>query len=81
MSGSGINMQSGHEFKVTLTYNGSTLTEAVTDTVTNASFTHTYTGVNIPAAIGADTAFVGFGGGTGAATVDGYIDSWTYTVQ
>ena len=81
MSGSGINMQSGDEFTCTLTYDGSNLTETLTDTVTKTQYTHTYTGVNIPAAIGANTAFVGFGGGTGAAVVDTYLDSWTYSAQ
>jgi hypothetical protein len=81
MSPSGINMQSGDLMKATLTYNGSTLVETVTDTVTGATYNHTYTGVNIPAAIGSNTGMVGFSGGTGAALVDEYIDSWTYTVE
>jgi hypothetical protein len=81
MAPSGINLNSGHEFSATLSYNGSTLTESLTDTVNNAHYTHTYTGVNIPAAITGDTAFIGFGGGTGAAVDDVYLDSWTYTVE
>jgi hypothetical protein len=81
MAPSGINLNSGHEFSATLAYDGSTLTENLTDTVTNAHYTHTYTGVNIPAAITGNTAFIGFGGGTGAAVDDVYLDSWTYTVE
>jgi hypothetical protein len=81
MAPSGIDLNSGHEFSATITYNGSTLTESLTDTVTNANYTHTYTGVNIPAAITGNTAFIGFGGGTGAAVDDVYLDSWTYTVE
>ena len=80
MSGSGINMQSGDLFSATLTYDGATLTETVTDTVTNATYRQSYT-VNIPAAITANTGFIGFGGGTGAATDDVYLDSWTYAVE
>jgi len=81
MGPSGINMQSGDIIKATLTYNGSTLAETVTDTVTGATYNTTYTGVNLPAAVGANVATVGFSGGTGAAEVDVYIDSWTYTVE
>jgi hypothetical protein len=81
MAPSGINLNSGDEFSATLTYNGSTLTESLTDTVTKANYTHTYTGVNIPSAITGNTAFIGFGGGTGAALDDVYLDSWTYTVE
>jgi hypothetical protein len=80
MSGSGINMQSGHLFSATLTYNGTTLSETLTDTVTSASYTNSYA-ANIPAAITANTGFIGFGGGTGAALDDVYLDSWTYTVE
>ena len=80
MSGSGIKMQSGDLFRATLSYDGTTLTETLTDTVTNATYTHSYA-ANIPGAITANTGFVGFGGGTGAATDDVYIDSWTYTVK
>ena len=79
MAPSGINIQSGDIFKVTLTYDGSNLTESITDTSTNANFTHTYTGINLPSIFAANTAFVGFGGGTGAATMGLAVNSWTYT--
>jgi chitobiase/beta-hexosaminidase-like protein len=81
MSGSGINFQSGDEFRATITYNGATLTEKLTDTNTNASYTISYL-ADIPAANGYNnTALVGFGGGTGEATALGYVDSWVYTVN
>ena len=81
MAPSGINMQSGDTFKVTLTYDGSNLFESVTDTNTGANFTHTYTGINLPSIVGANTAFVGFGGSTGAYTMNAYLNSWTYMVK
>ena len=81
MAPSGINMQSGDIFKVTLTYDGSNLFESVTDTSTGANFTHTYTGINLPSIVGANTAFVGFGGSTGAYTMNAYLNSWTYMVN
>jgi hypothetical protein len=78
MAPSGINIQSGHEFTSTLTYDGTTLTESLTDTVTGANYTKSYA-ANIPAAVGGNTGFIGFGGGTGADVEDVYVDSWTYT--
>jgi len=78
MKPSGINMQSGHEFSATLSYNGTTLTETLTDTVTGATYTNSYA-ANIPSTVLGNTAFVGFGGGTGLALDDIYLDSWTYT--
>lgn len=80
MAPAGINIQSGHLMKATLTYNGTTLYETVTDTVTNATYNNSYQ-VNIPAKVGGNTALVGFGGGTGAAEVQQNIESWTYTEQ
>ncbi len=80
MAPSGINMQSGDLMKATLTYNGTVLMETVTDTVTGATYRNSYS-ANIPALVGGDTAFVGFGGSTGAAYVAQNIQSWTYTVE
>jgi hypothetical protein len=79
MAPAGINIQSGDIFNVTLAYDGSNLNETVIDTDTNATFTHTYTGINLPSVIGANTAFVGFGGGTGAATMDLDLNAWVYS--
>lgn len=80
MAPSGINMQSGHLMRATLSYNGTTLYETVIDTVTNATYSTSYP-ADIPAAIGSNKAFVGFGGGTGAAEFQGNIYSWTYSVE
>ena len=77
----GINMQSGHLMRATLTYSGSTLTETVADTATGASYTKAYTGIHIPTLVAGNVAYVGFGGGTGAAFVNQYLQSWTYTPQ
>jgi hypothetical protein len=81
MSSSGINMESGDLFTCTITYDGSLLTETLTDTVTNATYTKTYTGINIPSLVGGNTAYVGFGASTGAATVTQDLSSWTYTEE
>jgi Chitobiase/beta-hexosaminidase C-terminal domain/Legume lectin domain len=81
MSGSGINMESGDLFTCTITYDGSSLSETLTDTVTKATYSKTYTGINIPSLVGGNTAYVGFGGGTGEATATQNLLSWTYTEQ
>jgi hypothetical protein len=72
----GINLGSGDPLQVTLTYNGTTLTETVTDTVTHAVFTHDYL-INIPQTIGSLTAYAGFTAGTGGETSLQDVLSWT----
>jgi hypothetical protein len=77
LTGTGIDLSSGHLFSVTLSYNGTTLTETITDTVTNATFTTSYD-VNIPGLVGSDVGYVGFTGGTGGLTTVSDITSWTF---
>lgn len=74
----GINLHSGDQFQVTLTYNGATLTATITDLVTKAAATQQYT-VNIPSIVGASTAYAGFTGGTGGLTATQDIVSWSYS--
>jgi hypothetical protein len=76
LDGSGINLASTHPFRVTLGYDGTTLTETITDTVTNASKTLSYA-VNIPALIGSDVAYFGFTGGTGGLSTVANVQSWS----
>jgi len=73
----GIKFLSGDPIQVTLTYNGTTLTETLLDTVTNATFTYDYL-VNIPQILGGNTAYVGFTGATGGASAIQDVLSWTY---
>jgi Chitobiase/beta-hexosaminidase C-terminal domain/Legume lectin domain/Fn3 associated len=75
--GGGVNLHSGDIFKVHITYDGTTLTMTITDTVTNATFTTSWP-INIPATVGANTALVGFTAGTGGQTAIQEIISWTY---
>jgi hypothetical protein len=77
MAPAGINMQSGHKFSCTFTYDGTTLKQSLTDTVTGAIYTNSYQ-ANIPSIVLGNSAFIGFGGGTGSAVEDVYLDSWTY---
>ena len=77
---SGINLHSGDTMHAHITYNGTTLTLTLTDTVTNASFT-TSMAINIPATVGANTAYVGFTAATGWSTATQSILNWTYAVN
>ncbi len=84
---SGIDFQLGgqdqagpHTFQVTISYDSSTqvLHERIEDTTTHAVFTHDYNGVDLPAQVGGNTAFVGFGSGTDSRWSNNDIVSWTY---
>ena len=80
MTASGVNLHSGDILHAHITYDGTTLTLTLTDTVTAASFT-TSTVINIPATVGANTALVGFTAGTGGASAIQKILNWTYVVN
>jgi hypothetical protein len=76
----GYLLDNQHMHQVTLTYNGSVLSERLhdlTDT-TVPDFTYDYT-VDIRRFIGGDTAYVGFGGGTGGLTAIEDIQNWQLT--
>jgi hypothetical protein len=76
MTGAGIDLHSGHVFKVHMTYDGTNLAMTITDATTAATFTQSWP-VNIPSTIGANTAFAGFTGGTGGYTSNQNILSWS----
>ena len=76
LAGTGIDLSSTHPFTVTLGYDGTTLNETITDTVTSATFTTSYD-VNIPGIVGSDVGYVGFTGGTGGLSAIEDITSWT----
>ncbi len=78
MTSSGVVLRNGNVMLVSLSYDGTTLNETVTDTVNHASFTHNYT-VNIPSIVGANTAFVGFTAGTGGSAATQSVLSWSFT--
>ncbi len=79
LTGTGIDLHSGDVFAAHVVYDGTTtLTLKVTDTVTQATWSHAFT-VDIPKTIGSATAYVGFTGGTGAETATQQILTWTFT--
>ena len=80
LDGTGIDLNNQDPKRVDLSYDGTTLTETITDLFTNASFSTSYA-VDIRSLVGSDTAFVGFGGGTGGLTAIQDILTWTYNEQ
>jgi len=76
--GAGVNLHNIHIFKVHMTYDGTTLTMTITDTVNTAQTFTTSWPINIPGTVGANTAFVGFTGGTGGLTAIQDVLNWTY---
>ncbi len=78
LTSSGIVLSSGDTISAQLVYNGTTLTLNLTDTVTNNTFSQSFT-VNIPSTVGANTAYVGFTGGSGGSTAIQNIKTWTFT--
>ncbi|HTJ29026.1 MAG TPA: L-type lectin-domain containing protein, partial [Acidobacteriaceae bacterium] len=77
LSSTGINLHSNDLTGVHVTYDGTTLRMTITDQVTGAVWSTSWT-INIPSVIGANTAYVGFTGGTGTATASQKILSWSY---
>ena len=78
MTSSGVILRSGDGMLANVTYDGTTLTMVLTDGTTNNTFTHSWP-INIPATVGANTAYVGFTAGTGGFTASQKILTWTYT--
>lgn len=77
---SGIQLGSGDSIQAQVTYNGTTLTLNLLDLLTNKTFTYS-TVIDIPATVGANTAYVGFTGGTGGLSSSQKLISWTYSTQ
>ena len=78
LTSSGIVLSSGDTIAAQLVYNGATLTLNLTDTVTGDTFSQAFT-INIPSTVGANTAYVGFTGGTGGSTAIQNIKNWSFS--
>ncbi len=72
-----INLHSGHTMDVYITYDGTTLTLTLTDLVSIARFSHSFT-IDIPAAVGGPTAYVGFTAATGGESAIQQILAWYF---
>ena len=77
LTGSGINLHSGDAMDAHITYDGTTLNLTITDLVTLATWSHPFV-VNIPAAVGGNTAYIGFTAGSGGETAIQQILNWSY---
>ena len=78
----GCSTTTGDTYSAAITYDGSTVRLTLADvTHPNGTFTHSWTGVNIPALVGASTAWLGITAGSGDSTmtVPLMIDSLVYT--
>jgi hypothetical protein len=79
MTSSGVILRSGDVMSVHMTYDGTTLAMTVTDATAGKNFSTSWA-VNIPAIVGANTAYVGFTGGTGGLSSTQEIISWNYAI-
>jgi len=77
LSSTGINLHSDDAMAVHMTYDGTTLTMKITDMVTSAVWSTSWT-INIPTTIGSNTAYVGFTGATGGLTASQKILTWSF---
>jgi hypothetical protein len=78
LSGTGIDLHSGHAFNVHIVYDGTTLAMTITDSTNTALMVRRNFTVNIPAAVGNSTAYAGFTAGTGGLTATMDVLTWTY---
>jgi hypothetical protein len=76
--GKKIDLHSGHKFQVSLSYDGATLTETITDTATGGTATFAYS-IDLTKVLGGTQAYVGFTGGTGGKTATQDILNWTFS--
>jgi hypothetical protein len=74
-----VNFASGDEILVSLQYTGTTLFESLTDLSNSDKFLTSYSGVNIPSAVGSDKAWVGFTAGSGGASAVQKISNFSFT--
>ncbi len=80
VAGAAIDFCSGHIFNAHLVYSTGALAVTITDTQSGARFSQSYA-VDIPAAVGGTTAYAGFTAGTGSASANQKILSWTYSLN
>jgi hypothetical protein len=72
-----VNLASGDPINVTLVYENGALSITMTDAVAQASFA-TNVDLDIPAAVGGTTAYVGFSGGDGSVASTQQVSDFTF---
>jgi hypothetical protein len=77
----GVNIASGDAINVTLSYKQAdgALTETMTDSVTNATFTRVWRGISIQGQVGGATALIGFTGATGGVNAGQTFTNFQFT--
>ena len=80
LTASGVSLHGTDLLHAHVTYDGTTLSWTITDTVTGASYSASRV-LDIPATVGGDTAYAGFTAGTGGLTAIQRIVNWTYSVN
>jgi hypothetical protein len=75
-----VSFNSGHAIRVQLVFDvdSKTVTENLTDTVSEVIFTRTYSNIDLATILGA-TAFIGFTGGDGGATSVQTVSEFSYS--
>ena len=80
MTSSGVILRSGDSMLAHVTYDGTTLRMNLQDLVTKDTFVLSKV-IDIPQTVGANSAYVGFTGGTGGLSASQKILYWTYSTQ
>ena len=75
-----VNLAGGDPIQVTLSYDGSNLAENLVDETTGQKYSTTYAGVNLAAATGGTSAYVGFTGATGGLFAIQTISNFVFNV-
>lgn len=70
------NIHNGNPYTAAITYNGTTLTLLLTDTVTTNTFSHSWT-VDIPTLVGGPNAIAGFTMADGFSWANARLSNWT----
>jgi hypothetical protein len=68
---------SGDQIQAVISYNGSVLSETLTDLVTGATYSANYT-VDLTSVLGSDTAYVGFSAATGSSVSTQIISNFAF---
>jgi hypothetical protein len=74
----GIDWHTQHDFRCTMTYNGTAISMTLQDLTTMATNTQTFT-IDLVTLMGAGTAFVGFTGATGGLNANQELLNWVYS--
>lgn len=77
LSASPVALDSGDPIKLSFQYNGTTLTATMRDLITSASFSAS-AAINLPAALGGETAYVGFTGADGGVASTQVVTNFMY---